>query len=226
VVNEYRASTESGKYDSEMLRLSVIVDQMSGDYESALKQADRFQVKYGTSETSQWGMVDKARILAANNKSIGAVKILRELSREKSGVGVPQALYLLAVDALEKKRIEDAVFYYNLLRDGYPGAIGLDALVDRLSSVASGYDTGNTAEKLTGTYYTIKVGVFSSRDNANKQADLFKQYKKPVDIREKKISGKNYHVVYVGKFQSYQDAYQFKSTLEATHGEVYQVVAQ
>ena len=226
VVNEYRASTESGKYDAEMLRLSVIVDQMSGDYESALKQADRFQVKYGTSETSQWGMVDKARILAANGKSIGAVKILKELSREKSGVGVPQALYLLAVDALEKKRIEDAVFYYNLLRDGYPGAIGLDALVDRLSSVAGGYDTGDTAEKLTGTYYTIKVGVFSSRDNANKQADLFKQYKKPVDIREKTISGRNYHVVYVGKFQSYQDAYQFKSTLEATHGEVYQVVAR
>lgn len=226
VVNEYRATTESNTYSADMLRLSVIVDQMSGDYESALKQADRFQVKYGTSETAQWGMVDKARILAANNKSIGAVKLLRELSRAKTGVGVPQALYLLAMDAIEKNRIEDAVFYYNLLREGYPSAIGLDALIDRLSSMANGYDTGNTAEKLTGTYYTVKVGVFSSRDNAERQADIFKQYKKSVDIREKTISGKNYHVVYVGKFQSYQNAYQFKSTLEATHGEAYQVVAR
>ena len=98
--------------------------------------------------------------------------------------------------------------------------------MDRLSAIAGGYDTGNTAEKLTGTFYAVKVGVFSSRENADRQADIFKKYKKPVDIREKRISGKNYHVVYVGRFQSYQDAYQFKSTLEATHGEVYQVVAR
>ena len=227
IVNEYRARWETGKYEEQMMRFSVIVDQMTGNYESALRQADRFLVRYGTSETSQWGTVDKARILWANDKRIGAVKMLKELSREKKGVGVPQALYLLAIDAVERKNTEDAVFYYNLFRDAYPDAIGLDVLVERMSSMANSYGTDdNTAEKLTGTYYAVQVGVFSVKQNAQQQADRFKKDSPHVVIRDKTVSGKKYSAVYVGKFQSYAEAYNFKRALESKYGEVFQVVAR
>ena len=48
----------------------------------------------------------------------------------------------------------------------------------------------NTAEKLTGTFYSVKVGVFSSPENARRHAETFKQHNQPVDIVSKDISGK------------------------------------
>ena len=126
LVSEYRARWEVGKYEDRMFRFSILVDQLEGRYESALKQADRYLLRYSQGEKEQWGKIDKARILSANKKGIGATNMLRSLSRADEGAGVPQALYLLTMNAIERKRTDDAVFYYNLLRERYPGAVGLD----------------------------------------------------------------------------------------------------
>ena len=226
IVNEYRATWEVGRYEPEMMRFSAIVDQLQGDFESSLRQVDRFLMKYNDGDLAQWGTVDKARILRAHGKSIGADKMLKQLKREKAGVGVPQALYVLALDAIEAGATEDAVFYYNLLREGYPVAVGLDRLVEQLTALAQGYGGGSAAEELTGTYYAVKVGVFAEKDNAKRQARLFEKHSEHVTIGKKRISDRDYHVVYVGKFRTYQDAYRFKTTLETTYDEVYQVVAR
>lgn len=226
VVNEYRTYFEEGRFDREMLRLSILLDEKAGRYESALKQVDRYLVRYKGSEMSQWGSVDKARLMLAEKKRIGAVEMLRALSREPRGPGVPQALYLLAFDAYNRGQYDDAVFYYNLLREAYSGAVGLDALIERLGAIPDKVKSDNTAEKLTGTYYSVQVGVFSEKANANRQRDSFKSYDKHIDISSKNVSGRSYHVVYVGRFTDYNEALQFKTTLEQNHGEVYQVVAR
>ncbi|MBD3403600.1 hypothetical protein GF420_11945 [candidate division GN15 bacterium] len=226
VVNEYRTYWESGEFDREMTRLSILVDEEAGRRESALRQVDRYLVEYSDGEPSQWGRIDKARLMFAQKKRIGAIEMLRALTREQRGPGIPQALYLLAIDAYERERYDDAVFYYNILREAYPQSVGLDVLIDRLGSIPDKARSDNTAEQLTGTYYSVKVGVFSEGDNARRQRDLFEKYGKTVDIGSKTISGKSYHVVYVGRFSTYNDALQFKTTLEANHGEVYQVVAR
>ena len=226
LVIEYRAKWENGHYEREFLRFSIIADQMRREYESALKQADRYLLKWPDGEMAQPGMIDKARIMDAYHKNIGADRMLRQLSREKRGEGVPQAIYMLTRDAIRHKRTDDAVFYYNLLREGYPGAVGLDALIDDLSEIADRREEDNTAEKITGTFYSVKVGVFSNNDNAKDMADRFKDYGKKIEIKDKTISGKKYRVVYVGHFSSYLDASQFKDQLESTYNEVYQVVAR
>ena len=226
VVNEYRTRWESGRYDRNMRRLSILADERSRQYDRALDQVDKYLMRNPDGEGNQWGEIDKARIMLLGNKRIGAVKMLRSLSRKSSGPGVPQALYLLSMDALANRQYDDAVFFYNLLREAYPSSVGMDALIERLGAMSSPAANDNTAEKLTGTYYSIKVGVFSEKDNARKQRDIFKTYGKPVDIESKTISGKSYHVVYVGEFPSYNAAALFKDTLEANHGEVYQVVAR
>ena len=68
--------------------------------------------------SSSGGLIDKARIMLAEKKMIGSSRTLMSLSREKSGQGIPQALYLLAMDAAANNKLDDAVFYYNLLREG------------------------------------------------------------------------------------------------------------
>lgn len=226
VVNEYRTRWESGRYDLQMRRLSILADEKSRQYDRALDQIDKYLVRNPDGDANQWGEIDKARVMMLSNKRIGAVKMLRSLSRKSSGPGVSQALYLLATDALANKQYDDAVFFYNLLREAYPSSVGLDALVERLGDISAPVVNDNTAEKLTGTYYSVKVGVFSDKDNARRQKDIFKSYGKPIDIQSKGISGKTYHVVYVGQFSSYTDAVLFKETLEANHSEVYQVVAR
>ena len=171
-------------------------------------------------------MIDKARILGAHGKRIGANETLRQLSRAKKGVGVSQALYLLGMDAIARDRADDAIFFYNILREGYPAAVGLDELMTGLGDMSARASSDNQAEKLTGTFYSVKVGVFSESGNARRQADLFKGYDKKVEIKTRKISGKKYRVVYVGRFQGYQEAVRFKLQLEATHREAFQVVAR
>ena len=53
-----------------------------------------------------------------------------------------------------------------------------------------------------------------------------KKYGKRVEIKEKKISEKNYFVVYVGRFKSTDDAIAFKTILEKSENEAFQVVAR
>jgi cell division septation protein DedD len=136
---------------------------------------------------------------------------------------VPQSLYLLALVA---SKADDAVFYYNILREEYPAAVGLDALADKIAGMSSP-DAGSTAaERKTGTFYSVQVGVFSQEDNAKRQAKAFSRYDRQVDISKKVISGQEYRVVYVGRFSSYLEAQDFKKLLEANHNEVFQVVAR
>jgi hypothetical protein len=225
MVNEYRGYWETGQYRSAMLRFSILVDQMAQAHESAVRQADRYLLEYADGDPAQWGIIDKARVMQEYRKEIGTAKLLQKLAREKSGPGIPQALYLLAMDAVKDQRADDAVFYYNILRESYPSAVGLDALMQKMATMSEG-DTGDAAEKRTGTFYSVQVGVFSQTDNAKQQAKMFSAYDQKIDIETKKISGKEYRVVYVGRFPTYEAAYKFKETLEANHNEVFQVVAR
>ncbi|MFZ5981847.1 MAG: SPOR domain-containing protein [Candidatus Zixiibacteriota bacterium] len=226
IVNNYFTRWESGRYRKDFLRFSVMIDQMNGRYDAALKQADRYLMETLDNTDCQEGLVDKARVLKANDKHIGAQKVLKELSREKKGPGAPQALYLLTEDAIARKNTDDAVFYYNIFREAYPSAVGLDALIEKIGGISSRGSESNAAEKITGTFYSVKLGVFSEKDNARSMAKRFDKYDHKTDIQTKTISGVKYQVVYIGRFSSYDEASRFKAQLEAATGEVFQVVAR
>lgn len=226
LILDYRSRWEKGRHESEISRYAVALDEAQGHLETALRQVDKYLLTNSVGDRYQWGMVDKARVMIANKKRIGAVQMLRELSRGKYGPGVPQALYLLAQDAIEHKRADDAVFYYSLLKESYPMAVGVESLVDQIATMSTKVDYDNTAEKLTGTYYSVQVGVFSESGNAKRQADAFKKYDRKVIIGKKRIGDTTYHVVYVGRFDNYPEALTFKEKLEATHDESFRVVAR
>jgi tetratricopeptide (TPR) repeat protein len=226
ILDDYMARWESGNYRGEMLRLSALAEEKEKRYEAAMRQCDSYLVAYKSREAQQKGLVDKARIMLAENKGVGSSRTLTNLSREKSGQGIPQALYLLGMDAAARNKLDDAVFYYNLLREAYPRAVGMDDLVEALGTVSAKAPSDNAAEKLTGTFYSVKVGVFSSQENAKRHAETFKQHNQPVNVVSRDISGKSYRVVYVGRFQKYDDAVRLKLQLEAAHNEDYQVVAR
>ena len=226
IIAEYKSRWENGRFRGEIQRLSVLADELDKEYESALRQCDRYLMDNSSGDQQHWGLVDKVRILNAHGKEIGASEILRQLSRAKKGAGVPQSLYLLGMQAVARNNADDAIFYYNMLREAYPAAVGLDQLQAGLGELTLRKSSSNKAEKLTGTFYSVKVGVFSESANARKQADKFKGPGRKVDIETRKISGREYRVVYVGRFDDYDEATRFKLQLEAAHHETYQVVAR
>ena len=97
--------------------------------------------------------------------------------------------------------------------------------MDKFTGIES-KNKNQTAEEITGTFYSVQVGVFSVRDNAKTLSRSMKKYGKKVEVKEKKISEKNYFVVYVGRFKSTDDAIAFKTILEKSENEAFQVVAR
>lgn len=226
ILAEYKSRWPDGKRQGEIMRMLLFLDEKDRKFETALHQCDDYLVRFSEGASAQWGRIDKARILDAYGKKIGATRLLRRLSREKSGIGIPQALYMLGTGAAANKQVDDAVFFYNLFREGYPSAVGLDDLVVQLGSMSGSVTNDIAAEKLTGTFYSVKVGVFSNSGNAKRQADKFRGYDQKVQIKSKDISGQKYHVVYVGHFQDYQQAARLKIQLEAAHNDLFQVVTR
>jgi tetratricopeptide (TPR) repeat protein len=226
LVDNYLTDWSKGSFRGRMLRLSVLADERAGELDAALRQCDRYLVENSSGESQQWGLIDKARVMEANGKSIGAAETVKQLSRSRRGPGVPQALYLLGMQAVAKRRADDAILYYNMIHEAYPSAVGLDQLTSGLGEMPDEPRSGNRAELATDTYYSIKVGVFSEAENALRQAEKFKAPGVKVDIESKKISGRDYRVVYVGRFQDYEAAVRFKLQLEAANNESFQVVAR
>jgi tetratricopeptide (TPR) repeat protein len=216
---------EKGKYRAEILRLAALAFEK----QNKPKKAEQYRRQLIRENEDQSpgiiGRLDEARQLYYDRKYIDAQKICRRLGNSKLDEAAAGALYMLSFYSLEQKRVDDAILYYNLLRERYPVAVGLNALVNGLSQIERG-TTDRRAEKITGTVYSVKVGVFSKKDNAKKMAKRMEKFGEKVEIKQKPISDKKYHVVYVGRFQSMEKAMAFKARLESSENEAYQVVAR
>ncbi|MFH1687188.1 MAG: SPOR domain-containing protein [bacterium] len=227
IVTGYLSTNETGRHYGDMQRLAVVALESAGDSAAAMSQIKRYLRLNTKGDQAQWGEIDRVRLLWRANQVSEARSELRRLSREKTGVAIGAALYQLTLDALHRNRVEDALHYYDLLREGYPAAVGLGAVQEKLVSLPEPKANDDmAADKLTQTYYSVKVGVFSVQKNALSWADEFSKYGYPVDVVPKKLSGADYHLVMVGRFAGYEQASAFKRRAEEDYGENFQVVAR
>ncbi|PKK83280.1 MAG: hypothetical protein CVT49_09275 [candidate division Zixibacteria bacterium HGW-Zixibacteria-1] len=221
----YLQRWESGRFRSEMQRLAAAAYARLDREESAKKLLNRLINENEGKQFGYAGKLDLAYQAYRKKNYVEAQNICRKLRQvEFDDVAAP-ALYLLSSYSIEQKRIDDAILYYNILREGFPHAVGRDDLIDRFGNFES-VGSDRQAEEMTGTVYSVQVGVFSLKENAKKLADRMKQYGEKVEISDKIVSEKKYYVVYVGRFGSSQDAMSFKSRLEISENEAFQVVAR
>jgi hypothetical protein len=221
----YLQRWENGGYRAEMLRFRALVVDRRGNRTELENLLNKVINENENILPGLLGEIDRARSLYREKKYIQAQNICRRLAKSKYDEVVVPALYMLSFYAIEQKRIDDAILYYNLLKEGYPDAVGIDDLVDKFTQIErTSYD--QSAEELTGSYYSVQVGVFSVKDNARAYAKKMKKYGEKVDLTDKKISDKNYYVVYVGRFKSTETATAFKIRLEQSENEAFQVVAR
>lgn len=223
--NAYLQYWEAGKYRPHMIRLEGLGLYRQEKREEFERNIERLIAENSGRLFGQLGRLDRARHLYKSGNYAKADRICRDLSKSEFDEIAAPALYLLSDYAFEQRRTDDAILYFNLLKEAYPYAVGLDDLMDRFTGLEKKSDD-LTAEKMTGTVYSVQVGVFSVKQNAENLAERMKAYGKKVEIKDKKISEKNYYVVYVGRFLSSDDAMAFKARLEISEEEIFQVVAR
>lgn len=225
IAEDYLHRWERGKYRREILRLAAMANQALGQAEKADLYRRRIMRENEGLKYENLGLIDEAFRLYLDKKYIEAQRICRRLRRCGDDEIVVPALYMLSRYALEQKRVDDAILYYNLLKEGYPEAIGLDDLVEEFGQVKKSTEDSR-AEQITGTVYSVQVGVFSVKDNARTMARRMEAYGEDVEISEKNVSDKMYYVVYVGRFTSTDKAMAFKIKLEQNENEAFHVVAR
>jgi len=223
---EYAGHYPKGVFLPDVTRLQALAFEQTNRSAQALDIVDQYVKRKLDREVAQRGLLDKARLLANMGKPVGAAAILSRLTKEGDGEAVPPALYMLAATSLRTGKAEDAGRYYALLFEEFPLAVGLGSLEDQISSAPPTPARDDQAERVTATYYSVKLGVFSSADNARAQAGAFAGKGSPIDIVQKRIQGKTYHVVYVGKFREYDAAARLRTTLQQQTGEKYEVTAR
>lgn len=225
-VIDVRKPASVGAPAASLDRLRILISEKTKSFDDARARLSQLQKTAEGNEWRQWALVDQARLSLASGKTKAATGTLETLARDKSRAVLPQALYLLCREAIDRGRVDDAARWYNLLKEGYPGAVGLDALADKLGGMPSEPSKDTRAERATGTFYSVKVGVFASSENAATQVDRFKRMKVKVESVQKTIGGKKYAIVYVGRYASFDDAEKAKQDFESQTGEQYQVVAR
>jgi hypothetical protein len=182
--------------------------------------------RFPKGENYQWGVIDESRQVDSSRVSPSIRRLLRKLSQEQQGSGIPLALEALSRDAVARGEGEDAERLFGMLKDGYPHAVGLATLAEEISDLPDEPSKDTEAEKLTGTYYSVRVGIFSQKQNADQQAARCKGDSLSFLIDTKQVSGKLYYVVYIGRFRALAEAERLKKQLESTFGETYQVTAR
>lgn len=222
-----RKSAEYSAYDSFTKRLLVASGQFDTDSKvPTLKQFDDL-AKELDRDDSLWVMLDKAQMLIDSKKEKDAIKMLKAISQRDNGEQVPAALYMQIKLAFQNKKSDEALRLLGIMQEAFPYAIGLDALSATLVNEADEtIETEPEAERLTKTVYSVQMGVFSTKANAQVLVKALESYKQKIDITPRVISGKEYFVVYAGKFNRYDEATAFKEKLETARKESYQVIAR
>jgi len=117
---------------------------------------------------------------------------------------------------------DKSVLYLNLYKEKYPQ--GIDTESEVISEEPGEVKEEGKAEKFTGTKYTIQIGVFSKKENADRMmGNLGSRGYSPV-ISYKTIDKKKYYLVQVGSFDSLQEAQKIREKLEREEGEVFTIV--
>jgi tetratricopeptide (TPR) repeat protein len=224
-----RAREVLGREDApgnDAIRLRALALHQSGSGAEAKSRLETAGKTKLPPDQQKWVALDQARMGLADGKKKAAVTSLQSLAGARNKEIAPVALYLLCTQAIEGGKIDEAARWYNMLNDQFPEAVGLDGLVDRLGSVSAQTETDDKAEKATGTFYSVKVGVFQSTENAAQQAKKFSESNLKVETTRRAVGGQKYSIVYVGRFRSFDEADRARQELEAKTGEQYQVVAR
>jgi hypothetical protein len=132
------------------------------------------------------------------------------------------AIYSRAYFACRDGNKDDALFGFDVLNQKLGGFIG-DA--DLSALIMSGRDSrSGVAERLVDITYTIEMGVFGDKSEADKLVAKLKSSGWTVAQNGRIVGDRKYWVVQVGVFRSQESAQDTREKLESLYPGSYRVV--
>ncbi len=153
-----------------------------------------------------------------------ATTLCRRINNAADDNLTPASLIMLSRIALAQGESERALLNYNILREQYPHAIGQDELLRELKVVSEKQSGEESTEVFEGITYSVQVGVFGEKDNADGMSNRVKAYGYSARIKKRTISDNQYYVVLAGRFKTVKEAELARQKLEMGENEVFKVV--
>jgi tetratricopeptide (TPR) repeat protein len=176
-------------------------------------------------QSSDWSR--RLRLLYADSRTDAEQQIgaYRDLLRVNDAFIESQSLLGL-IRAYERLGETDRVILYRgILAEKYP-SVELDLTGAVTSTARQGPPADNEAERLADIAYTVQLGAFSDKKNAEQLRNKYQKSGYTVHFFSRTVAGKKYWVVQVGSMASLEKARQLQETLEREDKATYRVVVR
>jgi tetratricopeptide (TPR) repeat protein len=176
--------------------------------------------------SSEW--VKRLYLLSADSRTDleAGVRAYRDLSREDDHYLESQSLIGLA-QAYERLGEHDRMMLYRgILTEKYPNASMLYSGTSGSSVEADSRPGDDHAEKLADIVYTVQLGAFADKDNAQRLHEKYGAQGYTVHFYNRKIAGKTYWVVQVGSFTRLEKARELLEKLQDEDDTAYRIVVR
>jgi tetratricopeptide (TPR) repeat protein len=197
----------------------------TGRMEQALKGFRNIVELYPSSSWAAWAQLGIGEIYFSQGSFNKSIKEYTKVIDKYTGTeAFPLALAGMSRAFESSGEKDKAVLYMNLYKERFPGGIETESQI-QTEEIIPRKDPG-TAEKLTGTKYSVQIGVFANQENADKVMQKLKSRGYTPEQSNKTIQNKKYFVIQVGVFDSMSEAQKLREKLEREEGEVYRIVIQ
>jgi TolA-binding protein len=177
--------------------------------DSAISYYRRVIVSYPQSRYADISHLEIAKINIARKDYENAILTLSELLRKFPDTGVKdEALFWLGVSYISGGQKEQGQTILTRLRTDYPKSVWSERA---LNIVPSGETPGIKTE-----YYTIQVGSYRNKENAEVYASELHDAGYTVQVVEASVKGNIYYRVWVGKYSTLEEAKAFSEKLKAS----------
>lgn len=176
--------------------------------------------------SSEWA--GRLQLLSADSRTDleAGVRAYRDLSRENDHYLESQSLIGLA-QAYERLEEHDRMMLYRgILAEKYPNASMLYAGTSGSSVEADPRPGDGRAEELADIVYTVQLGAFADKDNAQRLHEKYRAEGYTVHFFTRKIAGKTYWVVQVGSFTRLEKARELLEKLQDEDDTAYRIVVR
>jgi tetratricopeptide (TPR) repeat protein len=139
----------------------------------------------------------------------------------------PLALIYLCQSYIETKDVNNALLYYNLYQDRFPSGItDREKIFEKIRAQFSDKIKTEKKEQRRVTKYTIEVGLFSNKNQAQNEYRRFKSQGYTTRMVEVPKDEAALWRVEVGIFNSQKKAEDFKDKLQRRFGKAYKVISR
>lgn len=218
---EYRKDIAFTEANAKLYWLAGMAYLKLGEYSRAEDVFGEIGKRFEDSSLSAWSRLGVASARAGMNEINEAREIMKPLI-SSGGSLAALAIYNRAILDAERGRRESALLGYNILDERYNEFIGATELADAVLRTGA----GTSAELAVDLTYTIEMGVFGDRDEANELVGRLKSQKWTPFLSSKIVGDRKYWVVRVGIFRSQQSAMDTKEKLEKLFPGTYRVVVR